>query len=191
MNDDDQTVTLSLKRQTDPSPNRQTDLPGRFWVYDDFTAAEDVPADFNASLVSLGFIKAAIRRSARLWVAMAVAGFLIGSAAYVASPHAAQASTSLLLTVGPEAVPGTAIQDDQAIAQSRAVAGPVVQKLRLTQSVSSFLGSYTATPVTDRVLSITVNASSGDDAVTRANALATEFLRYRSQQLYAAQRQVF
>ena len=93
MSDDDQTVTLSLNRQTDLSPNRQTDLPGRFWVYDDFTAAEDVPADFNASLVSLGFIRAAIRRSARLWVAMAVAGFLIGAAAYVASPHAAQAST--------------------------------------------------------------------------------------------------
>src|SRR5215831_10933588 len=131
MKDDDQTVTLSLNRQTDLSPNRQTDLPGRFWVYDDFTAAEDVPADFNASLVS---IKAAIRRSARLWVALAVAGFLIGSAAYVASPHAAQASTTILLTVGPEAVPGTAIQDDQAIAQSRAVAGPVVHKLGLPQS---------------------------------------------------------
>ena len=71
---------------------------------------------------------------------MAVAGLLIGAAVYVASPHAAQASTTLLLTVGPEAVPGTAIQDDQAIAQSRAVAGLVVHKLRLPQSVSSFLG---------------------------------------------------
>src|SRR5215831_3896624 len=191
MNDDDQTVTLSLNRQTDPSPNRQTDLPGRFWVYDDFTAAEDVPADFNASLVSLGFIKAAIRRSARIWVAMAVAGFLIGSAVYLASPHAAQASTTLLLTVGPEAVPGTAIQDDQAIAQSRAVAGLVVHKLGLPQSTSSFLASYTATPVTDRVLSITVTAPSSDDAVTRANAVATAFLRYRAEQLNSAQQQVF
>jgi capsular polysaccharide biosynthesis protein len=191
MNDDDQTVTLSLKRQNDLSPNRQADLPGRFWVYDDFTAAEDVPADFNASLVSLGFIKAAIRRSARLWVAMAVAGFLIGSAVYLASPHAAQASTTLLLTVGPEAVPGAAIQDDQAIAQSRAVAGPVVHKLGLPQSVGSFLASYTATPLTDRVLLITVSGPSSNDAVTRANAVATEFLRYRAQQLNSAQQQVF
>jgi capsular polysaccharide biosynthesis protein len=191
MNDDDQTVTLSLNKRADPSSNRQTDLPGRFWVDDDFTADEDVPADFNASLVSLGFIKAAIRRSARLWVAMAAAGLVIGSAVYLASPHAAQASTTLLLTVGPEAVPGTAIQDDQAIAQSRAVAAPVVHKLGLTQSVGSFLASYTATPVTDRVMLITVSAPSSNDAVTQANAVAAEFLRYRAEQLKAAQQQVF
>src|SRR5690242_14467907 len=150
MNDNDRAVMLS--------PGKGNGLPGRFWVDDDFTAADDVPADFSASLVSLGFIKAAIRRSGRLLIAMVLGGFLIGSAAYLASPHAAQATTTLILTVGPEAVPGTAIQDDVAIVQSRAVAGLVVHKLGLAQSVDGFLGSYTATPVTDRVLLITVNA---------------------------------
>ena len=61
----------------------------------------------------------------------------------------------------------------------------------MPQSVSSFLASYTATPVTDRVLLITVTAPSSNDAVTRADAVATEFLRYRAEQLNSAQQQVF
>src|SRR5215831_9167206 len=125
-NDNDRTVMLSLNRNSDPR--------GRSWADGNFTAADDAPENFGPSLVSLGFIKAAVRRSARFIVVLAGAGFLIGAAAYVASPHAAQASTTLYLTVGPEAVPGTAIQDDQAIVQSRAVAGLVVHKLGLPQS---------------------------------------------------------
>jgi capsular polysaccharide biosynthesis protein len=183
MNDNDRPVIRPLNKRADP--------PDRFWASaDDFTEIED-GTDFNTGLASMGFIRAAVRRSARFCVALAVAGLLLGAAVYVASPHAAQASTTLLLTVGPEAVPGTAIQDDQTIAQSRAVAGLVVRKLRLPQSVSSFEGSYTATPVTDRVLLITVNAPSGNEAVTQANAVAQEFLRYRAQQLNATQQQMF
>ena len=182
-NDNDRTVMLSLNRQNDP--------PNRFWADGDFTAADDAPEDFSPSLVSLGFIKAAVRRSRRGVVVMAAAGFLLGAAAYVTSPHAAQATTRLILTVGPESVPGTAIADDQAIAQSRAVAQLVVRKLKLPQSAESFLGSYSATPVTDRVLQLTVNAPSGDDAVTQADGLAAEFLQYRAQQLKNAQQQMF
>jgi len=182
-NDNDRTVMLSLNRNSDPR--------GRSWADGNFTAADDAPENFSPSLVSLGFIKAAVRRSARFIVVLAAAGFLIGAAAYVASPHAAQASTTLYLTVGPEAVPGTAIQDDQAIVQSRAVAGLVVRKLGLPQGVNSFLGSYTATALTDKVLQITVNAPSGDEATTQARTLATEFLQYRAQQLEKAQQQTF
>ena len=159
---------------------------------DDYTGAEDQAADFNASLVSLGFIRAAIRRSVRFWGAMAVAGLLIGAGSYLASPPVYQASTTLLLTVGPEATPGTAILDDQAIAQSRPVAEAALNKLGLQRSsVSSFVGSYTATVVTDRVLLITVNAPSSNDAVKRASALAAAFLRFRANQLEAQQKLVF
>jgi hypothetical protein len=45
--------------------------------------------------------------------------------------------------------------------------------------------------VTDKVLLITVNASSSDDAVKRAGALASAFLNYRGQQLEAQQKLVF
>jgi capsular polysaccharide biosynthesis protein len=183
VNDNDQAVL--------PSLNKGNGQPRRVWADDDATPGEDGIADLNAGLTSLGFIRAALRHSLRFWGSMAVAGFLIGAAVYVASPPTYQASTTLFLTVGPESVPGTAIQNDQAIVQSRAVAGLVVHKLRLPESVSGFLGSYAATPVTDRVLRITVNAPSGDEAVSRANWLAKEFLGYRAEQLKIQQNLFF
>jgi capsular polysaccharide biosynthesis protein len=173
------------------SHNRGNDPPERLWVRDDQTDVEDQATDFNTSLVSLGFIGAAIRRSARFWGAMAVFGLLIGAGFYLASPHPDQASTSILLTNGPEAVPGTAILDQQAIVESRTVAGLALRKLGLREDVSSFLGSYTATVVTDRVLTITVNAPSSIEAIARARALAAAFLQYRADQLDAQQKLVF
>lgn len=163
------------------------DGPERLWFDDDVTAIGDRRADFAAGLVSLGFIRAALRRSARFWSVAAVVGLLVGFGLYVAAPPTHQASTTLLLTVGPESVPGTAILDDQAIAHSRSVAGLALHKLGLRQSVGSFLGSYIATVVTDRVLLITVSAPSSSEAVSRANALATAFLKFRADQQQALQ----
>jgi capsular polysaccharide biosynthesis protein len=182
----DQAAILSL--------NRDNHAPRWLWAQDDdYAGAEDQSANFNPSLVSLGFIRAAIRRNVRFWGALAVAGFLIGAGSYLALPPVYQATTQLLLTVGPEATPGTAILDDQAIAQSRPVAEAALNKLGLQRSVdvTSFIGSYTATVVTDKVLLITVNASSSNDAVKRAGALAAAFLRYRADQLKAQQKLVF
>jgi capsular polysaccharide biosynthesis protein len=164
------------------------DGPKRLWLDED---VGDPSADVGASLVSLGYIRAALRRSRRFWYATAIAGLLIGAGLYVASPHAYQASTTLYLTVGSESVPGTAILEDQAIAQSRSVARLALHKLGLGQSVDGFLGSYTATVVTDRVLNITANAPSSNEAVRRANAVAKEFLTFRTNQLQAQQRLQF
>src|SRR5262249_11523403 len=162
----DQTVRLS--------PNTDTDPPERGWG-GDFTPPEDTAADFTAGLTSLGFIRAALRRNRRAWCAMAAAGFLLGLAVYVTSPPVYQASTTLLLTNGPDPQPGAAVADDQTIVQSIPVARLASQKLGLQESVSSFLGSYAATPVTDRALSIVVNAPTSDDAVQPASARAAAF----------------
>jgi capsular polysaccharide biosynthesis protein len=172
-------VTLSL--------NKGSNRPDWLWA-PEYADVDDQPADLSTGLTSLGFIRGAIYRSAKFCVAMAAAGLVIGSALYLSSPPSDQASTTMFLTVGPEAAPGTAIQDDQAIAQSRVVAGLALHQLGLQQSVNSFLGSYTATALTDRVLEITVNAPSSADAVSRANALAAQFLRYRANQLEIQQR---
>jgi capsular polysaccharide biosynthesis protein len=139
----------------------------------------------------MGFIRAAIRRKAWFWMSMALAGLAISAGLYLKSPPVYQASTSLLLTVGPEAAPGAAIADNQTIAQSRAVAALALHKLGLQESVSGFVGSYTATPVTDRILQITVSSPSASDAITRANAVATAFLRYRATMLETQQRNLF
>jgi capsular polysaccharide biosynthesis protein len=183
VNDNDPAVMLPLNRHDDP--------PTRLWVDDDFAAADEGPADFNAGLTSMGFIRASIRRGRRWWCLTAAIGFLVGLGMYVTAPPAYQASTSLLLTNGPEPQPGSAVTDAQSIAQSRPVAGLALKKLGLRESVGTFLGSYTAAPVTDRIMSITVNAPSSEEAVARAAVLAGAFLQYRADQLKAQQSKLF
>ena len=107
-------LILSLNRDNDPA--RVVLDPGRLH------GRRGSGRRFQREPGEPGIYQAAIRRSVRFWGALAVAGFLIGAGVYLALPPVYQASTPLLLTVGPEATPGTAILDDQAIAQSRAVA---------------------------------------------------------------------
>ncbi len=157
-------------------------LPERLWVIDDYTELEDRPAESVTGLTSLGFIRAALRRRAWLWRTMAVAGLLIGLGVALALRPVYQASTTVLLTpmATSDEEPGTPIMNEQAIAQSQTVAGLALSKLGLHESVRSFAASYTVTDPTDRVLIITTNAPSSSDAVSRAKALATEFLLYRA-----------
>ncbi len=172
------------------SSNKGSNRPGWLWAPDD-TEAEDQPADFNAGLTSMGFIRAAVRRRWRFWVGMAVLGLLITAGLYLETPPAYQASTALFLTVGPESAAGTAIQNDQALAQSRAVAALALRKLGLQEDPSSFVNSITATALSDRVLQITVSAPSPSDAVTRANAVTAAYLRYRATLLETQQQSLF
>lgn len=157
-------------------------LSERLWTYDDYTELDGRATDSVTGFASLGFIRAALRRSAWLWRTIAVAGMMIGVVIAVKLPTIYQASTSLLLdpmSTGGEDV-GAPITNEQAVAQSRPVAELALNKLGLHQSIASFLASYTVTPLTDRALEITVNAPSSSDAVNRANVLATEFLQFRA-----------
>jgi capsular polysaccharide biosynthesis protein len=162
-------------------------LSGRLEAFDGFTGAEDRPAEFAPGLVSFGFIKAAIRRGAWFWRVTAIIGFLAGFGMYVATPHAYQASTSLLLTTGPYEEIYTAAADDQAIAQSHAVATLAMHKLGMAQSVDSFLGAYKVTILTNRVLLITASAPSSTQAEHRASAVAAAYLQFRANELETEQ----
>ena len=167
-------------------------MPHQIWAFDDYTEVEDQPAEFATGLTSLGFLRAALRRSRRLWCGLAALGLAAGVAFSLRLPTVYQASTSLLLTpmsVGGEDA-GAPITNEVAMLQSREVAGLAVSKLGLQESVSKFLSSYTVTPTTDRVLFITVSAPSSSDAVTRANVLAQEFLNFRADLLESQQQLV-
>ncbi len=164
-------------------------VPERLWAYDDYTEFDERPADSSTGLASLGFFRAALRRRKRFWCGTAVAGMVIGLGMAARLPTVYQASTSLLVTpmsTGGEDS-GAPITNEQAIAQSRQVAELAMKKLGLRQSVNSFLASYTVVAPTDRVLVITVKAPSGSDAVSRANAVATEYLQFRAQLVQAEQ----
>lgn len=160
--------------------------PGQPWSGNGFSA-QDKPSDVTTGLVSLAFIRAAIRRGARLWCATAIAGMLAGFGLYVAFPPAYEASASVLLTLGPYENVNSAPMDNQVIAQSRAVAGLATRMLGLHQDAGSLLADYTVATGSPRVLLVTASAPSSAEAVRRANAVAAAFLRFRAAQLKAEQ----
>ena len=63
-------------------------------------------------LPAWGFLRAALRRSARLWCATAVLGIIIGYGLYGEFPPAYQATTSILVTNHPSQNPADAIASE-------------------------------------------------------------------------------
>ena len=176
----------------DPAPTWRNgigdDLPELLWD-DDLTAVEGHPsAGLPGGLVSLAFITAALKRGAWLWCLAALLGLMVGSGLYLKYPPAYQASVSVLLFDGNTgADPTVQILNDQAIAQSQAVAALVVGQLGLRQSVASFQAASTVAVVSDQILSLNVGAPTANDALLRVTALATEFLKYRAHYAQAEQ----
>jgi capsular polysaccharide biosynthesis protein len=166
------------------------DLPELLLGYNDRAAVEDRPSvGLPGGLISLAFVTAALKRRAWLWCLTAVLGLLIGSGLYVKYPPAFHASAQVLLVDSPSQDPATQINNDQAMAQSQAVAALVVAQLGLRQTVGSFQAASTVELVSDNVLLFNVGAPSANDAVVRVTAMATEFLKFRAQYEQAAEQQ--
>jgi capsular polysaccharide biosynthesis protein len=161
--------------------------PERLEAGDFAVARESDAADLTTGLASLRFMGTALRRRAWVWCATALAGMMIGLGLLAVVPPAYQASTSVLLTNDPLDDPGDASQTSLILAQTRDVAQGALQQLGLRQSVSSFQASYTVAIVTDRILLFTASAPSSSQAVSRANAVAAEFLRFRAYALQIGQ----
>jgi hypothetical protein len=186
VNEPEQTVSWA----NGTSNGTSNGLREHLWDYEDIgVGAEGPPAAATGGLVSLGFIRDALKRRRRLWLALTVLGLLIGSALYVKFPPAFQATTSVLLIDSSEQNPAIEVNNDVALAESTTVAAAVIKQLGLEQSVPSLLAAYTVTPVTDQVLTITVDAPSSTAAVTRASAIATQFLKYRARYMEIQEQQ--
>ena len=166
------------------------------------------PADLDdraAGLVSLGFLWAALRRTAWRWCALAVLGLIIGGGYCVVSPPTPNATTSLLLVDDPSQNPVNEVQTDLALAHSLPVATAAVRQLGLPQTPESFLGSYTAVMTSPQVITISARGATSGEAVQVAQVIAQQFLATRAayqqtqynlletqlgQELTAAQQQV-
>ncbi len=98
----DQTVNERRPDSGAIPESRAKTRPGASGISANFSTDEDrSAADLASGLTSLGFIRAALRRSARLWCATAVVGLLAGFGVFMALPPAYQASTSVLLANNP------------------------------------------------------------------------------------------
>lgn len=163
-------------------------LADRLWApdsgaYDEFAAPDErFGGAAYPGLVSLGFIQAAIRRTARIWCTLGLVGLLAGAALFVVRPAGYLAETTLLLSQPPGAAAGW-INDDQVIAQNRVVAARALLRLGLKESPASFVQDYTVVAQFDRLLQITVKAPSQQDALRKADALAAAFLGYQQRLL--------
>ncbi|MGD0698910.1 MAG: hypothetical protein ABSA02_03395 [Trebonia sp.] len=162
--------------------NGALERPAELAAFTDLPLSEDRPADVTTGLVSLGFIWAAIKRSGRVLGVLAIVGFLVGIGFFVAKPPAYKAQTSVLITYGIGQNPSLEVLDDQAIAQSHAVASLAMNKLGIHESLGSFAASYTVSVITERVVQITASAPTGTAAVSRASAVASEFLQFMARQ---------
>lgn len=162
------------------SANGDHGRPGRLAAFTEFAVPADQPADVAAGLVSLGYIWAAIMRRKRLWCALAVLGLVVGLGYHTKEPPSYKAQGSVLLRYMSDEDPSTAVNDYQAMAESHTVAQAAMKAIGDHESLGSFVRSYTVTEVTQSILQITASASSPSLAVSKANAVAKEFLKIRA-----------
>lgn len=135
------------------------------------------------TLVSLHFLRAALRRRWRVWAGLAVIAMLLGLGVGVAMPAPSAATVTLLLAHDPESDPTTAMATDVSLLRTRAVAEAVIDKLQLELSPEAFQSSVTVSPDTPSVLVLTVAAQGREEALARVKALTRAYLGFRTAQL--------
>jgi capsular polysaccharide biosynthesis protein len=139
----------------------------------------DVPEGFPEAVVDLSVIKETVHRRRRLWVGAAIAGMVLGAALQFVVPSKYVAVSDLLMSEPANADPVQAIADDVSLLQTRVVAQRAVNALHLRVNATEFLTTYSATAVSDTILSIRVSAPTSADAVAYNNAISKAFLAER------------
>jgi len=165
------------------------DFRDRLAAFDGEAAFDDrdTSAGTGPGLVSVGFLRSALRRRARFWGALALVGLIIGCAVW--KPPMYSASTTVVLVDKSQSDPTSAITTDISLAQSAPVAAAVVSQLGLRQTPTSFLRTYKVAQVTTEILSITATGPNSAAAVQRAAAIAAQYLAYRAKYEQAVQQQ--
>ena len=151
----------------------------------------DVPVDEDGqttarrpipTLVSLHFLRSALRR--RWWVCAlcTVLGLLASVTFLVASP-ASQAKAALVLAHDPQVDASRAMATDVSLLMTRTVASNTIANLGLTMTPDEFLESVTAESVSSELLTLTITAPTDAEAIRRLAALTSVYLAFRGEQL--------
>jgi capsular polysaccharide biosynthesis protein len=168
------------------------ELPDRLWAPGELTVrSERAEPELTWSLISLAFIRGALRRTAKLWCVTGILGLVIGAGLFVKYPPAYHATATVLVVDNPSQDPSVEVLTDQSLAESEPVAARVVHELGLPQSAaSSFQTAYTVTVLTDTVLTFDVGARTSAEAVREASAVAKAFLWYRARYAQTQEQQL-
>ena len=135
------------------------------------------------SMVSLHFVRSALRRRWLVCAASALLGLFMAIAFLVTSPAAHEAKATLILAHEPQSDPSRAMATDVSLLKTRTVADRTIASLGLTMTPDEFLSSVTVVPVSSELLSLTLTAPSDAEAVRRLTALTSIYLQFRAEQL--------
>lgn len=152
------------------------------WQFDG--PEEDEPAGTPPTpLASLHFLMTALRRRWRLWVGLGLAGLLLGAAAAMAFPSQSRSEFTLILAHPAGADPTQEITTDISLLRTRSVANDVIETLDLEMTPDELQDAVTITQLSSTILTVTVAAPDRAAAHELAEALATSFLEFRTDQM--------
>lgn len=165
------------------------DFRDRLATFDGDTAFDDRDSSTGGApgLVSVGFLRSALRRRVRFWGVLALVGLIVGCGVWKAPKYTA--STTVVVVDKSQADPTSAITTDISLAESAPVAAAVVSQLGLRQTPTSFLRTYSVAQVTTQILSVTASGPNSSAAVLRASAVAKQYLAYRTKYEQVVQQQ--
>ncbi len=154
------------------------------WADDDGLFVNEPSTAFPPdSLVTFRFLRDALRRHMRIWLVLAAVGLLAGLGSTFVLPQPHVSSTRLLLTHKDGEDPAKAMATDVNLATTHSVAQRVIELLKLPETPDDLIKRYTATPLTDRLLEVKVQAPTSDEATKQATVVAQVYLIFRKEQI--------
>jgi uncharacterized protein involved in exopolysaccharide biosynthesis len=141
------------------------------------------PGGPHPTLVSLHFMRSALRRGRVVCLLSALLGLLAGAAFLFAFPAPHNANAMLVLTHESPVDPSAPLATDVSLLTSRTVAAQTVEGLGLTMRPEDFLASLTVEPMSSSLVSITLAAPTDAEAVRRLETLTSTYLGFRAEQL--------
>jgi hypothetical protein len=159
------------------SPGRWTPAP----VFDDDDqASSERPMP---TLVSLHFIRTALRRRWLACVLAAVLGLVAAGTFMLVFPLPHQAKASLVLTHDADVDSSRAMATNVSLLQTRTMARRATERLGLTVEPDDFLKSVTVESEGSELMILTLSAPTDAEAVRRLEGLTSTYLEFRAEQL--------
>jgi hypothetical protein len=138
-------------------------------------------------LITLRFIKDALRRRRWLWISVAVLGLVGGIGFHLVIPIKYAASATLYLADPPGSAAGSSAPNDLALLQTAEVGQQAIKLLgEPGLNPLNLLGKTPGVSVSPNIMTITIDGPTTQEAIRRVNAVATAFLSVRYRQ-YGAQ----